>query len=479
MSNQGRSPSLLLVEILALALASGCASDRSHSGRQIIDDLERAGVPAPARDGAEPAPTSPAALPPDGPITLADLLRVAEQRNPALAAARSDVGIAAGERWQASMYPNPRADVLAEDISLRDGPADAKTTVGITQPIILGNRRGAAMNAAAARQAARLAEVEAKRRALFGDIAAEHARLVSLGEQQALYQELRGLAGSTLSAASARFEAKAAPETDVIRPRVEVHRIEAALTRLTQERAASARRLGLLLGGVKIDASRIQGEPLAVPPALDLDQLSATVRSSHPSLAVADREIEAAEARLEQIRAELTPDLDLRVAAGYRGEQDDAIIELGAGMWLPLWDRREGDLMSARFALMRTRQDRVTTENDLLTHLTTAVGDYEAARSQFLAFRDQIVPDAQRAFDQTGEGYRGGRSSFLDLLDAQRTLTEARATLAELSGSVAATRAAVLQIIGPDGLAAAPAADSHSDRSPTPDQRPSDAEATP
>ncbi|MBL9030264.1 MAG: TolC family protein [Phycisphaerae bacterium] len=450
---QGRPLGATATIALFLGVA-GCSGRHPLSGRGILDDLERDRIPI-ASDVVRVTPGpdhSTVQLPASGPISLADLFAVAEAKNPDLAASRSEVGIAAGALWQASLYPNPRVDVASEDISWRDGFADAKTTVGFTQPFILGDRRRAAVAATTAERAARLAAVEARRRSLFGDIAVEYARLVARREQQRLYAELRQLADRTLSAAQTRFEARAAPETDVIRPRVEVYRIDAALGRLAQEQRASVKQLGLLLGGVEVDAARLDGAVPLTPGSLDAEVLEAAVRGGHPTLLVADKEIEAAEARLERERAERTPDLDVRVAAGYRGESDDGIVEVGAGMTIPLWDAREGSILSARFALMQARQQRMATENDLLGRLAAALGEYEAAKAQLDTFRDKIVPDAQRAFEQTTEGYRAGRSSFLDLLDAQRTVTEARVTLTDLASAATAARAKVIQIVGPEGL---------------------------
>ncbi|MBL9031619.1 MAG: TolC family protein [Phycisphaerae bacterium] len=325
--------------MLAIAAGlSGCAGDRSATGRRIVSDLERDRIAVPDDAGRTQSADTGADLPASGPITLADLLRVAEARSPRLASARSGVGMAAGQRWQASLYPNPRADVAAEDISLRDGASGAKTTIGLTQPIVIAGRLGAAEDAARAEQAAREAEVELRRRELFGEIAFEHARLLSIAAQRRLHEELRRLADRTLDAAQARFDARAAPETDVIRPRIERHRIDAALGRLGHEHAAAKKRVSLLLGGVDVDADRLDPAPLATPIALDAEALEATVRRSHPALALQDREIDAAAARLARVRAERTPDLDVRVAAGYRGEEDDTIVEIGAGMALPLWD---------------------------------------------------------------------------------------------------------------------------------------------
>jgi cobalt-zinc-cadmium efflux system outer membrane protein len=248
--------------------------------------------------------------------------------------------------------------------------------------------------------------------------------------------------------ARTRFEARAAPETEVIRPQIELYQIDLVRARLAKEKAAATEQLSLLLGGVQIDPERLSGEVSDSPPAIDPGALAALVRQHHPALLAAEREADAAAARLERIRAERVPDLDVRAGAGYRGETDEGIYEIGVGVTLPLWDHRQGDILSARFDLMRARQQRAAIENDLLRRLAEAQGEYESARAQLETVRDQIVPAAARSFEQTQEAYRGGRAAFLELLDAQRTLTEARTTLIELSGAAAAARARIMQIVG-------------------------------
>lgn len=479
--SRAAKPALILTLCLLAGASAGCQRADPFTGRRILADLEHARILIPDGSGAAPVIHAASVLPDSGPITLADLLSVAEAHSPDLAASESGIGIAAGQAWQASLYPNPRVELSTEDLSWRRGPSDAKTTVGFTQPIVLGDRLRAARNAAEAEQAAQAAELESRRRILFGEVAVLHSRLIAIREQQRLFVELRGLVNSTLETAQARFEAKAAPETDVIRPRVELHRLDAALARLQQESLAAAKELSLLLGDDPIDLSRLEGAISLTPDALDLSALEGAVRRTHPSLAVADREIEAAAARLQLVNAERTPDLDVRVGVGYNAEIESGVVDVGVGMTVPLWDARQGDALSARFGLARARQERAGIETGLLRRLASAAGEYEAARAQLDTFRDRIVPDAERAFGQTSEGYRGGRTTFLEMLDAQRTLTEARVTLNELASAVAASWAKIIQIVGPewsDSHAAAPAA-AHEVGSPTNHERPEGAETTP
>ena len=47
-----------------------------------------------------------------------------------------------------------------------------------------------------------------------------------------------------------------------------------------------------------------------------------------------------------------------------------------------------------------------------------------AASNAVKRYQDEIIPSALRAYNQASEGYGLGRFSFLELLDAQRTLYE-------------------------------------------------------
>lgn len=448
------------VGICTLVFTCGCAHDRQYSGEDIITRLEASGVRAPDASGKPTQAEAEATLPAHGSITLADLIRVAAARHPSLAAARASAGIAAGEAWQAAMYPNPRADMEVEDVSLDDGASDSKITVGVTLPIILGGRRDAAIDAAESKWRVEEARVLLVTRALHAEVAALHARLVALTEEESLLAGLRAGTQRLMGDAQARFEARAAPETDVIRPRVEMYRLDARAARIAREREVILSQIEVLVG--EFDAARIELLATSEHPEFDKDALTRAVIESHPALIVADQEIEAARARLHLIDAEITPDLDMRLAAGYRGEREDAIVELGAGMEIPLWDRRRGDLLAARFAVLHAHEKRREVEQDLLAQLAGALGEYEATRPELSAYHDQILPEAQRALSLTSEGYRGGRGTFTDVLDAQRTLTEAMIEAATLSGRAAEARARLLAIVGPEAVQSKPGASSPS-----------------
>lgn len=432
------------------AALSGCSSP--FTGEDIYDRLGQAGIPRPdgATDAIEPDARAAEAALPALRITLADLLRQAEEANPDLRSSRSAVGVAAGQVWQAGLYPNPTAGVRSSEIGFEGDSSN--TIVGVTQPIVIGNRLRAAIAAADAEEAAKLADVERVRREVFGGVAELHARVLELDAQLRLVDELITVATQTLDIAETRFEARAVAEPDVIRPRVEVHQLRADRQRIARESAAAEKQLGLVLNTDPISADRLGSRISTTPEPLDEDQLVAAVETGHPAMIVADLEIKAAEAILKRIRAERVPDLNVTAGVGYSDESDQGIAEIGVGAEIPLWDRRQGDILSARFELMKRRQNKAATRNRFLSELAEEVGAYGAARDQLAVIRDQVVPDAQRAFDQIDESYRAGRATFIDLLDAQRTLMQSRRTLIELAGRASVARARIAAISGMDTL---------------------------
>lgn len=64
-------------------------------------------------------------------------------------------------------------------------------------------------------------------------------------------------------------------------------------------------------------------------------------------------------------------------------------------------------------------------ENDHLSRLATAFGEYAAARQRINRYRDSILPDARELFRLAQEAFKGGQFEYLRVLQAQRAVAEA------------------------------------------------------
>jgi cobalt-zinc-cadmium efflux system outer membrane protein len=80
--------------------------------------------------------------------------------------------------------------------------------------------------------------------------------------------------------------------------------------------------------------------------------------------------------------------------------------------------------------------------------LGEAYAALSAAFAEATALKNDVIPGSVSAFEAAGEGYRQGRFGILDVLDAQRTLFEARGQYVEALAAYHKSVAQVERLIG-------------------------------
>jgi cobalt-zinc-cadmium efflux system outer membrane protein len=380
-------------------------------------------------------------------IDLADLFRLAELANPQLAVARTNVEAQAGRARQAGLYPNPRFELAIEEMSL-DDPELRKTKAVLSQDLVLGGRRGAAIASARATLAAAGQQAQTARRGTLSRVHKLWAEQLYFREADAAFAELAQAADHTLEIARARFEAKAAPESHVTRALLEVYELEVAQQALAQERARSTAVLTALLGGVEVSADRLSGN-------LDPDAMEAHLPreveaglGDHPALRAAQFDITAADAALGMAQKERIPDLTLAVGYGSFEPGLGNFVEAGVALPLPLFNRNQGRVAETRALAAQARHEARIVASDLEIGLVTARLRHRQAHDQLEAVSGRIAPAAERGLAQAQEAYRTGRLLFLELVDAQRTFTDVRLRTLELRKDLAMSEADLMSLLG-------------------------------
>jgi cobalt-zinc-cadmium efflux system outer membrane protein len=422
-------PSAILL-ILLPTLICGCAAPME---RDILAELRRDGwldgdaAPddaAPPGDAAAASGPGPIDVPSEGPITMAWLLDAAERLNPRLAAARAAVGEAAGLRWQASLPPNPSLEIESEDAAPGAGGFGRSTsTVGLAIPLRAGAGREAETESWSAEQRARRRDLQELRRQIAGNMRRVRAEIDGLNQSLGVHEEVLLAARDTLEMARLRFEARAAPESEASRAGVEVQALELAAARLRRERQALALRLSGLLGGLEIPIERLEPEPGG--PTAELASLEPFIER-HPALLAARERVEAARQRLRAAeQAGRHPELTVNLRYGRNHDTDEHVVEGGVSIPLTVFDRRQGQHLAARHELAAADALHRALRVELWSEVQAAHRSCLAAEEQIEGFQ-RIVDAAGLSLTQAREGYRAGRLAFLELLDAQRTLTQAR-----------------------------------------------------
>ena len=170
----------------------------------------------------------------------------------------------------------------------------------------------------------------------------------------------------------------------------------------------------------------------------------------------AEAQLHAATARVGAAKGDLLPKL---IATGYYGTfsantsdlftQNSEIYQILGGVSVPLFT---GGKVGKQVDVARARaeQSRYRYEQTILTALREAEDAFagvRAARNQVAAQQTQV--DAlRRALRLAEMRYQSGASSYLDLLDAQRSLFGAELSLAQVQGQQATAAVTLYQALG-------------------------------
>ena len=191
----------------------------------------------------------------------------------------------------------------------------------------------------------------------------------------------------------------------------------------------------------------LRGNIYEVNPHGSFEEFSSLI-DNNPDLARWKTEIDQKQASYALEKASAVPDITVSAGTKYLAEPEDTAFIVGLSIPLPIFDRNRGNIGAANARLNRSRElarmVKVTVETNLLDAYKSLISSYEEA----VNLRDKIIPASQEAFEAAREGYLNGKFGYLDLLDAQRTLFQAKQQYLDLLVLYHQTHANVERLIG-------------------------------
>jgi cobalt-zinc-cadmium efflux system outer membrane protein len=365
---------------------------------------------------------------PGGDIVLSDALSLALQYNPELAAFSIEVRVAEARTLQAGLRPNPEINIEMENFAgsgaLRrfDG---AETTIQVGQVIELGGKRPKRRRVASLEGELAGWDYETKRADVLTETSKSFVDVLAAQERVALTWELLGLAEQTADAVSARVKAGKVSPVEETRAGVALSNSRIEHARAQRSLEAARKKLAAAWGSGVPAFERAVG-PLdrvsSIPPA---DLITQELRGN-PDIARWATEKEQRRAASSLQDAIRIPDPTL--AAGIRRfrESGDSAFVAGVSIPLPLFNRNQGGILESRRRLAKAEWESAAAETRVRAALAETYQVLSSAVSEIDALKTTVIPGAQSAFEAASEGYRQGKFGYLDVLDAQRTLFEAR-----------------------------------------------------
>ena len=441
---------LVLLGMAAMVGLTGCVSTRGEGVRPephplyqevLTYQLSRlSSAPAPGMAHAEPTEV----------LTLPQALALALLQNPALSAFAWEVRAAEARTLQAGLRPNPELGLEVENLAGTGafrGSRSAETTLRLSQVIELGGKRSRRLHVAALERDLAVWDYETKRVEILTDVAQAFVEALRAQERLRAEVDLVRLAEQVRTTVAARVKAGKASPVEETKAGVALSTIRVAFERARYELEATRQRLAATWGSTTPTFQKVEGafETIAAPPSAEA---LAERMVQNPDLARWNTESQQRQAALGLAEAQKVPDLTAGGGVRHVNEAGATAVVLSFSIPLPVVNRNQGAILEAQHRLAKAGEEQRTAVVRVHTALAAAYATLTAAFVEATTLRDEIVPGARRVFEATSEGYRQGKFSLLDVLDAQRTLFEARGQYIEALATYHKAVAEAERVIG-------------------------------
>jgi outer membrane protein, heavy metal efflux system len=388
-----------------------------------------------------------------------ELLAIARERTPELAAMRLEAEAVAERVVPAAAFPDPMARVELQDID-NDGrgfPTLLPSRVGSTKYTLVQSlpwfgkrdlrRSGAEADAEAARLRVDDAWAEVAMR-----VKTAYAQYWQVAHTERLVRDVLDLMARLEEIAQARYAGGLAAQQDAIRAQTERTAMEGELIMLAGDRRRAIASLNAVLvrpaTAALAEPERIRALPAGA--VLDIALLTDRLVARNPALAVEAARITSAERARDLAYRNRFPDVSIGVSPIQVGSRI-AEWELMLEVTIPLQQNvkrsqeREAERMhDAALARKATAFVRLQGE------LGGAVAALETARQTEELIAGRLLPLARINFESALAGYENGKIDFAALLEAQRQIRKARQDIVKAQAEQQMRLAELERIVGED-----------------------------
>lgn len=356
-------------------------------------------------------------------ITLEAATALALQANANIAVAMRGREVETAQVLQAAARPNPTLSGQVQDLRSQNRIA----AITISQQLETADKRDKRMAAAEASVSMADADIRIAQAEISAKVYAVFYQVLATQQSQALAVELLKISKQSKESTAKRVLAGKVSPVEETKAKVAEAGLKIELVTANQQLASAKQRLASLWakGDSQANYTAVgELENLKAIPALNdlMAQLPDSPRLKKASLAIVQKQALSA---IEQSKQ--TPDVTLSLGA-QQNEELGGIIQaiIGLSIPIPVFDKNQGNLQSTRAREFQSIDEKTALQNQLAAELSDAYGRRQSQVEAVNAYQNDILQGAQSAYEAARKGFEFGKFSFLEVLDAQRTLFQAK-----------------------------------------------------
>lgn len=234
-------------------------------------------------------------------------------------------------------------------------------------------------------------------------------------------------------------------QQDVLKAQAEITMLQQKLLELEQQEAVLKAKLNQLLNR-PVEAT--VGLAVTAPPA-DF-AVGKLPTASRPEIKKAEAEIQRSELERDLMKKEFWPDYRLGVEyRDFRSEPNMVMFTIGFD--IPIWQSKYRAGVRAAEKMIEAGQAGLeAVQRQTAFDVQDASFKLQTARRTLELYKTALIPQAQARFEASEASYRTGKADFMDLLESERFLLNARVMAAMAEGNVGMQAARLERAIGTD-----------------------------
>tara|TARA_B110000305_G_scaffold240737_1_gene312285 strand:- start:2669 stop:3805 length:1137 start_codon:yes stop_codon:yes gene_type:complete len=341
--------------------------------------------------------------------------------NPEISVALREQEATEGARIQAGVRHNP---YISSEI--QDTRSDTQQiTLQFNQEIELGNKRESRLALADILHTKATAELDALKATIHANTVNAFYEVLVAQERLALSKSSFEVANAAVNAATKRVNAGKSSPVEETKSNIAASSAKIELNQSNSQLNSARKRLSALWGNPFPVFEQAYGDVENIPLVPSFENLLALLENA-PAIGIANLEVSARGGSTKLARSQSTP--NITISAGIVHNQELGLNQaiLGLSAPIPLFDRNQGNVQEAVSLQYKAQDELIALKTQLATKLAGEHERLSVARLSAISLREEILPGAQNAFEAANKGFNAGKFNFLDVLDAQRTLFQAK-----------------------------------------------------
>lgn len=232
--------------------------------------------------------------------------------------------------------------------------------------------------------------------------------------------------------AERKYASGISPQADSMKAHFELTQLEIELIRLEQEEETLQAGMQATLNDDSYNPIQLNSLKLASPKvdrekiAIDLKELNNVLQEKSPSIQVEKHKLKEREGMQSLSRWEFAPDFQLQYQKRVSGDAQDLEMYM-ASMSIPLWFWKKTSEASSANAKKMAQEHKLS---DVVQKQTAKIKDLKSkvmtGEKTLKIYETSLIPQALASYNSSRAAYQANKTSFLDLLDSERSLYRVR-----------------------------------------------------